>query len=132
MQDFADKIEEEKGITQKAGITKAPNEKKAIAYMDAFTNVDFISEDEKELIQLAKEAIREGRFQTLHRDINKLERSTKRKSIKPVFILEKLMEILAQYKLEKKYEMVKYQNQLQLDFNELNPEIIISESFKNG
>lgn len=127
--DFAKKIEEQKARHLKVDMSKGPNEKKAISYLDAFENLNITHPDEKIRIQLAKKAIRVGKFQNLHRDLNKLENSVKKTPVKPVVQLEKMMNILAKYKLEQVIDENLDQVQLSFNFSELKPEIIISESF---
>lgn len=129
VEDFARKIEEEKARQLKADTSKGPNEKKALAFLDAFQNLDITSKSEQQKILLAKEAIRIGKFQNLHRDINKLERANKKKPVKPVILLEKLQNIISKYKIEDVEVDEQREKQLKLNFSELNPEIIISESF---
>ena len=91
-------------------------------------NLPLVNEEERALIIKAKEALRQGRFQNLQRDINKFQRSLKKSPLKPAVVLEKVIEILKSYPLmneeaeqtiEKKIVRVKT----------LDPEIIITESF---
>ena len=124
---FTDMEEQSKILHRKVNTVQGPNEKKAIAYLDGFMSISNISEYEEEMIVKAKRAISSGKFQQLQRDINKLKTSTKKTPLRPVILLEKLMEILTQYPLE------------HVTFNEREvivpvkkkdcPEIIISESF---
>ncbi|MBO5815303.1 MAG: helicase [Bacteroidales bacterium] len=124
---FTDMEEQSKILHRKANTAQGPNEKKAIAYLDGFMSISNISEYEEDMIVKAKRAISSGKFQQLQRDINKLKTSTKKTPLRPVILLEKLMEILTQYPLE------------HVTFNEREvivpvkkkdcPEIIISESF---
>ncbi|MCL5029231.1 MAG: SNF2-related protein, partial [Bacteroidetes bacterium] len=127
---FSEQIQKESAKDKKVDITQGPNEKKAIAYLDAFLNIKLASQEEVELILLAKKAIRFGRFQNLQRDINKLHNAVKVKHVKPVILLEKLMHILNSYPLKSISENdLQPSEQFELFFSELNPEIIISESF---
>lgn len=127
---FSDQIQKESAKDKKVDVTQGPNEKKAISYLDGFVNLAFISQDEIELIHLAMKAIRYGRFQNLQRDINKLHNAVKIKHVKPVILLEKLMQILNSYPLKTLSENdLLPSEQFELSFSELNPEIIISESF---
>lgn len=124
---FTDMEEQSKILHRKVNTVQGPNEKKAIAYLDGFMSISNISEYEEDMIVKAKRAISSGKFQQLQRDINKLKTSTKKTPLRPVILLEKLMEILTQYPLE------------HVTFNEREvivpvkkkdcPEIIISESF---
>jgi superfamily II DNA/RNA helicase/HKD family nuclease len=127
---FSDLLEKEKAKDKKIDTTQGPNEKKANAYLDAMLNLALTNEEERALILKAKEALRQGRFQNLQRDINKFQRTLKKFPLKPAIILEKVVEILKAYPLmnedaeqvfEKKIERVKT----------LNPEIIITESFSS-
>lgn len=127
---FSEQIQKESAKDKKVDITQGPNEKKAISYLDAFLNTKLVSQEEVELILLAKKAIRFGRFQNLQRDINKLHNAVKTKHVKPVILLEKLMQILNSYPLKSIAENdLQPSEQFELSFSELNPEIIISESF---
>ena len=124
---FTDMEEQSKILHRKVNAVQGPNEKKAIAYLDGFMSISNISEYEEDMIVKAKRAISSGKFQQLQRDINKLKTSTKKTPLRPVILLEKLMDILTQYPLE------------HVTFNEREvivpvkkkdyPEIIISESF---
>lgn len=109
---------------------QGPNEKKAIAYLDGFISIPNTTDEERNLIEKAKRAITTGKFQQLQRDVNKLCNATKKTPIKPVVLLEQLMNIITTYPLES----VKMYNDFQQTVNiknkqELHPEIIISESF---
>ncbi len=124
---FAEKIEKEKAKDKKVDTTQGPNEKKALAYLDGILNIPLLNNEEKDLIQKAMLAIKLGKFQNLQRDINKLQRDTK--MVKPIIIIEKLIEIIKEYPLqddEKSESVMKIQKMLGAS---LNPEIIISESF---
>ena len=130
IQVFADKIEDEKAKDKKVDTTQGPNEKNAIAYLDAMLHLPFINDKETQLIIIAKEAIRKGRFQNLQRDINKLHKSVKKAPLKPVIILEKIIGILNSYPLKQEEEDI-YQEVQVIKPRVLNPEIIITESFSN-
>jgi len=125
---FANKQEEEKARDRKIDVKQGPNETKALSYLDAFLNLPFSNEADKELILLAKEAIRKGKFQNLQRDINKLQKAVKKTPLKPVLLLEKLIAILKNYPLQKDVEEPATEVVVK-QINIFNPEIIISESF---
>lgn len=134
IESFAEKIEAEKARDKKVDVTQGPNEKKALAYLDAFMNFDFTSTSDKELLLKAKEAIHLGKFQNLQRDVNKLKKSLKQSPLKGVHQLDKMIDILKGYPLMKEGEDNKSDAPPpQLDSvvlkTLLNPEIIISESF---
>ncbi len=128
IQVFADKIEDEKAKDKKVDTTQGPNEKNAIAYLDAMLHLPFINDKETQLIIIAKEAIRKGRFQNLQRDINKLHKAVKKAPLKPVIILEKIIGILNSYPLKQEEEEIHQEVQV-IKPRILNPEIIITESF---
>lgn len=125
---FANKQEEEKARDRKIDVKQGPNETKALSYLDAFLNLPFSNEADKELILLAKEAIRKGKFQNLQRDINKLQKAVKKTPLKPVLLLEKVIVILKNYPLQKDVEEPATKIVVK-QINIFNPEIIISESF---
>ncbi len=128
IQVFADKVEDEKARNKKVDVTQGPNEKSAIAYLDAMLNLPLTNDAEMQLIIIAKEAIRKGRFQNLQRDINKLKRAVKKSPLKPVIILEKVIAILKSYPLIQEEEEI-YEEVHVVKPKVLNPEIIITESF---
>ena len=125
---FSQMLEEEKAKDKKVDVTQGPNEKRAIAYLDAFMNLPFISESETDLIIKAKEAIRQGKFQNLQRDINKLKKAVGKTPLKPVIILERIINILKSYPLVDEETNIA-ETILPVKPKLLNPEIIITESF---
>lgn len=125
---FADILEREKAKDKKVDVTQGPNEKRANAYLDAMIDLPFTSEDERKLIVKAKEAIRQGKFQNLQRDINKLQRAVKKSPLKPAIILEKVVEILKGYPLADEEAQETFEKKV-VKLKAMNPEIIISESF---
>jgi len=125
---FTDLIEAEKAKDRKVDVTQGPNEKRAIAYLDAMQDLPFTNEEERALIIKAKEAIRQGRFQRLQRDINKLKRAVNKSPLKPAIILERIVEILRSYPIQTIHEEEGEVQKVVLK-KSLNPEIIISESF---
>lgn len=127
---FADKEEDSKAITMKVNPAQGPNEKKAIAYLDGFTNMQNITDEERELIEKAKHAITTGKFQQLQRDVNKLRNSTKKTPINPVILLEHLIKIISAYPLEHISLITGSRQTIKSAMGkEQIPEIIISESF---
>lgn len=125
---FADKAEDEKAKDKKVDVTQGPNEKSAIAYLDALLHLPFINDKESKLIIIAKEAIRKGRFQNLQRDINKLHKAVKKTPLNPVLILERIVGILNSYPLKQEEDEI-YQELQIVKPRIYNPEIIITESF---
>ncbi|OAV64588.1 Hef nuclease [Bacteroidales bacterium Barb6XT] len=125
---FAALVDEEKAKDKKIDNTQGPNEKKANAFLDAILNSAIANEDERILILKAKEALRQGKFQNLQRDINKFQRALKKSSLKPAVILENTIKILEAYPLinEVQEPLVTEKN---VNVHPMNPEIIITESF---
>lgn len=109
-----------------AEAVQGPNERRALAYLDGFLSLPFVSADEKRLIIAAKQAIRRARFMKLQRQINQLQRSTKEVKITPAALADKLVEILRGYPLFEKGEQPAAINPRSLD---TPPDIILSESF---
>lgn len=128
---FKQSEEQAKAITKKVNPTQGPNEKKAIAYLDGFMSIPNISEQEQQLISNAKRAITTGKFQQLQRDVNKLQSSTKKVAVKPVVLLERLINIITAYPLENiEISPIASTTTNTVNYKKENtPEIIISESF---
>ena len=129
---FAEKDEDSKAITMKVNVAQGPNEKRAIAYLDACLHIDNLTDEESGLIRLAKRAITTGKFQQLQRDINKLQSATKKTPVKPAIQIEKVIAIISSYPLQN----ISTDTPLPtLSVNKVqkgnSPEIIISESFNS-
>jgi superfamily II DNA/RNA helicase len=125
---FSDLLEKEKAKDKKIDPTQGPNEKKANAYLDAMLNLQLVNEEERNLILRAKEALRQGRFQNLQRDINKFQRNLKKFPLKPAIILEKVIEILKTYPLKNEEPEIDIETKI-FRIKAVHPEIIITESF---
>ena len=121
-------MEKEKAKDKKADNTIGPNEKKANAYLEACQNSPLLNEEERILIVKAKEALRQGRFQNLQRDINKFQQMVKKSALNSAIVLEKLMTILKGYPLVNVQEEEAFEKKVVV-FKALNPKIIITESF---
>jgi len=128
---FSNMLEEEKSRERKIDTTQGPNEKRALAFLDALTNVQIANPQEKELLLNAKTAIRKGKFQHLQRDINKLAKAVKTTPLKPSILLEEVIKILNKYPLVAvEHESVQLVQPI-FNLKEFKPEIIISESFSH-
>ncbi|WP_348677304.1 helicase-related protein [Flavobacterium coralii] len=128
---FTNMLEEEKSRERKIDTTQGPNEKRALAFLDALTNVQIANPQEKELLQNAKTAIRLGKFQHLQRDINKLSKAVKTTPLKPSVLLEEVIKILNKYPLVAVEDDSVQLVQPIFNLKEFKPEIIISESFNH-
>ncbi|MFD2570636.1 helicase-related protein [Spirosoma soli] len=129
VQRFQTQVEAEKAQDKKVDVSQGPNEKKALMYLDAFLNLPIISEEEKTLVGLAKEAIRRGKFQNLQRDINKLQKSQAKVKVQAAVLLDSLMKILNSYPLTQPEEDVTATPVTPVVVAPTEPAIIISESF---
>lgn len=109
--------------------TQGPNEQRALRYLDGFSNLPFVNEEERALIQSAKLAIRRARFQNLQRQINQLQRSTKTVKLAPAALADKLMQILRTYPLQQADESPVTAAPRVFDST---PDIILSESFDDS
>lgn len=125
--DFNDKLKAETVSRQSIDTTQGPNEKRALAYLDAFLKLNFVEEQEKENIIKAKNAIKSAKFQKLQREINALKRNSTKTKIKPVDLLDTLMNIINKYPLTD--TNTSPTTITVSSFKKLKPEIIISESY---
>lgn len=117
-----------KSLGDRASVKLGPNEKNAIAFIGATMSYDFVTGEERKILDLTKLAIRRGRFQKLPRDINKLIKKIKQDKTNRVDQFHLLMKIVKGYPIavldrdgELDATMAVKESQL--------PEIIISESF---
>lgn len=126
---FALKIDEEKTQERKIDTTQGPNEKKALAFLDAIYNLQLANALEKDLLIIAKQAIRLGKFQNLQREINKLAKTIKKSPLKPSILLEETIKVLNKFPLSTEDEDSTNVMQPIFQTKGFKPEIIISESF---
>lgn len=131
MLDFADKLQAEAVQHKVVDTTQGPNERKALAYLDAFLKLPFISDVEKKRIHAAKHAVKLAKFAKLQRGVNDLFKSQSKTKLTPVTLLDKLMEILDRYPLDDEFENAALPLFDVKTIGELKPEIIISESFSS-
>jgi hypothetical protein len=118
-----------KSLGDRASVKLGPNEKNAIAFIGSTMQYDFVTDDEKKLLELVKLAIRRGRFQKLPRDVNKLIKKIKQEKTNRVDQFHLLMKIVKAYPIAID-DMDEPDNGNQRKPKETQlPEIIISESF---
>lgn len=131
LETFANAEEETKAKESKVDNTQGPNEKRAVAFLDGFLSLDFMTNEERELIQKSQKAITSGKFQQLQRDVNKMRTATKKTPISPAVLLEKIIKVISNYPLEhiEIFSTISKKDTVEKFVKELNPEIIISESF---
>ena len=128
-EDFGKKIQEEAARAMVVDTTQGPNEKKALAYLDGFLNFPFISEEEREKVKAAKQAIKLGKFQKLQREVNALKKNMKKKALKPVDLLDAMIRLIDKYPIEKDDNTDNRPTITIKVVSSLKPEIIISESY---
>jgi len=80
-------------------------------------------------IKAAKRSLKLGRFQKLQRDINKLKKSTKNAGLTPTALMDALISIIDKYPLNIVEDEDINPVVTIKQFEEIKPEIIISESF---
>ncbi|MBE7539187.1 MAG: hypothetical protein HS122_12330 [Opitutaceae bacterium] len=112
-------------------VKQGPNEKRARDFVDGFLAFDFISDEERRLIRLAKLALARARYASLQREINQLQRDTKKVKVTPAVLADKLFEILREYKLED-MENQGVGTAESIRRAETDPEIILTESFDHS
>jgi superfamily II DNA or RNA helicase len=106
-----------------------PNEQKALRFLSIFLSLPMTSVEEKQRIKAAQDAIRRVRFAKLHRELNKLEKAQKTTPVQPALLLEKALHILAGFPLMTMDEGRVEENRGGLSAADLQPAIILSESF---
>lgn len=117
-------------LGDKASAKLGPNEQKSVAFLNDISRQEFVTDEEKEILELAKTAIRRGKFQKLPRQINKLLRDVKKINYQRSEVFKMLMEILDSYPLKSKDEPEFKDKHRRIPIsNEQLPEIIISESY---
>jgi hypothetical protein len=109
-----------------------PNERKALQFLNIFiAHPTLASSEEKLLLKNAQVALRKAAFGSLQRDLVKLEKAQKKSPLKPAALLDKTLEII------NRYDFSSYDGESAEDLNaglsaaELEPVIILSESFCN-
>jgi len=131
LKDFHAKVHQEIAGNQVVDTTQGPNEKKALAYLDGFLTLPFASDEDKSMIRAAKNAVKLGKFQKLQRDINKLKKDAKTQGLKPVELLDAMIKVISNYPIDN--DALEDRPTVTIrSFEDLKPEIIISESFASN
>jgi hypothetical protein len=120
------KEEDLKNLGDLGAVKLGPNEKRAIKFINDQSKQEFVSVDDKELIELAKLSIKRGKFQKLPREVNKLLKSLKESKLTRSEVFESLIKILKSYPLEDVSKETKATKKAQINNT---PNIILSESF---
>lgn len=124
-------------LGEKASAKLGPNEQKALAFINQSRWSENATDDEKQLLDAAKAALRTGRFQKLPRDLNKLLKESQAAPEKRHAHFRKLISILNGYPLlQRALEIEEHlpDEDAEADTETDNapgrpPRIIISESF---
>ncbi|MEI6139801.1 MAG: helicase-related protein [Mariniphaga sp.] len=117
-------------LGEKGSVKLGPNEQRAIAFVNDCYRLEFANDMEKDRLNAAKMAIRNGRFQKLPREINKLIKDANKEQYKLIDRFSKLMDILKNYPLLEHASEEQSENKKAKVFSPANtPKIIISESF---
>ncbi len=117
-------------LGEKGSVKLGPNEQRAIAFVNDCYRLEFANDLEKDALNAAKMAIRNGRFQKLPREINKLIKDANKDKLKLIDRFTKLMDILKTYPLLEKEDEDNVISERPKKGTKLNtPKIIISESF---
>ena len=132
LKSFAEAIIADTLQPQTVGTAQGPNERRALAFLDAFLSFPFLSEAERRLISEAKISIRRARFQSLQRQVNELQRSQKKEKVTPAVLLGKLLEILKPYPLDEAAPEVLLSASPPPRRTDTEPDLILSESFDKG
>lgn len=106
-----------------------PNERRALEFLDAFLNLDLLSETEKGLIRSAKLAVRTAKLQKLQKDINKLRKSVQQVKVSNAVLADKLIALLRGYPLEEPATAPATPPPGERTHPAALPRIILSESF---
>lgn len=132
IEDFNIQLSQEAVSHQAVDQTQSPHEKKALAFLDSLLKLPFINEDEKALIKATKRSIRLGKHQNLVRDINKLQRSLKKTPMALPVMLDHTISIATKYPIDETTADEVTPVVTVKTYEQVKPEIIISESFVNG
>jgi len=126
---FDKKLQEDLANGQVIDTTQGPNERRALSYLDGFLSFPFISENEREIIKAAKNAVKNAKFQRLQREINSLKKNAKAEKIKPVDLLDAVIKLINKYPIDIYDSNSANPIVTVKSFEKMKPEIIISESY---
>ncbi|GMN12049.1 helicase-related protein [Croceitalea sp. MTPC9] len=111
-----------------APVKLGPNESRAITFIDKQAIQEFVTPDEKDLLNNAILSIRKGKFQKLPREINKLIKNIKGEGLSRSEVYESLLKIVKSYpvsEIQEEKEVMRKSVRKELKA----PKIILSESF---
>ncbi len=108
-----------------------PQQTRAISYLKPFLNMDVTGNIEKDKINNAIKLIEIGRFQNLHKDINRLARSSRKAKVKISIVLEKLLNIIDKHVKQDTRTSSKpaYSDRITTSWKYEDPKIVVSQSY---
>lgn len=124
-----------RNLGDKASVKLGPNEQRAMGFISKFIASDLGSDNENELMEAAKSAIRKGKFQKLHREIVQLIKNERKAGTKLTTAFNLLINILKSYPLlqsmdeDQNTPIEKAKPRPAIETLSDIPRIIISESF---
>jgi superfamily II DNA or RNA helicase len=107
-----------------------PNERNALTLLDTIVRVNLINDEERELVRAGVQAVKEGKFQQLQRELNALRRTWKKNGLASEVATNTCMRILRKYPLNGNGNgdtRPEVDPRILLSYDE--PTIIISETF---
>lgn len=126
--EFLKQLEANKKSESSVDVTQSPQIAKALRFLSAYLNMEEVSEEQKEIILAAQDAIRIHKFNQLPKRVNQLFTAVKKTPVRIDIMITKLFSILNDFPLFKNQSSDTYTIKHSKKDNEL-PEIIISESF---
>lgn len=120
---FTRQVEDSAGQQQVVSSALNSKEKKSIAVLEAFKNLDFVNDMEKKKLTAAQDAIRDHRFNKLYKEVNKLTSN----NLRPIDNLTALLKLIDKYISDVDAEPMEDQEVIAQEFGGV-PQIIISET----
>ena len=130
IEDFNKQLEIDRKTENIVDVTLSPQDKKALSFLAAFLKMQEVSNEQKEVIKLAQEAVRVHKFNQLPKKINRLATAVKKTPMRIDLMIEKIFTILNDFPLIKDNDIETDSHVVIPITNGELPEIIISESFK--
>lgn len=133
---FREQLASEAVNTSAAVHQIGPDERRAMELLAALQNLpeahaELLSSEDRELLRAGQEALRAARFDPMRRRIVKLAKEHKRHALPVTTLVERTLAILQDFPLSTESDPARERLLAGLAFNQLVPEIILSESFVN-
>lgn len=111
----------------------SPVEKRALKLLKVLIDLpNLATAEERSYMRAAQEDVRRGTHTKLPSKLSKLEQTQRKTPVKPVLLLEKVLEVLKSYRLNDTEETPLTDSRSSLSAEELSPKIILSESFDSA